>query len=96
MRWSWASCESPGHKFSASFVRRNDDPGTRGFTVHKFETGWIRSLAKESLALPDNNRKNQQVHLIDKIMLSQCLNEVAAAMNLQLRRVQFFEPGDLF
>ena len=80
--WGIILSECPGLKLASLFIRTDDDACSGDFAINKFETRWIGALAKETLAVADSDRKNQDVHLIDQSMLQKRLNEIAAPMNL--------------
>ena len=63
------SSECDDLKCPILLVGSNDDACTGDFTVEKFETRWIGTLTKESLAVSDSNRKNLKAQFLDKIIL---------------------------
>ncbi len=61
----------------------------------QFERGRHGALAKQALALPHRDREDLQPEFVDQVVLDEGLQEVGAAVDLQVGAVAGFELADL-
>jgi hypothetical protein len=71
------------------------DAGRGGFAVEKFVTDRSRPLREQTHAAAHRDWEGPNVHPVDEIVFEQRLNQVAAAMHPQVRRVHGLELLDL-
>src|SRR4051812_39376248 len=86
--------ERPADELARRFIRADDDAGRRDAAVDELESAGDRPLGEQALARPDDDRKGPQPVAVDEVVTDQGLNEVAAAVDLQLGTVLLLERGD--
>ena len=81
--------------FAGALVHVQDCAGRRQLRVDKAEAVRDRPFAEEAFARAEHHGELPDPQRIDKITLEQSLEEMAAAMDLELIAVLRFERGDL-
>ena len=80
---------------ASALVHVQDSTGSGLLCVDKPEAARDCAFAEQSLAGTDNNRKLPNAKRIDKIVLEQGLEEIAAAVNLNLATFLDLELNNL-
>src|SRR5215471_2624924 len=86
--------ERSGHDLARRLVRTDDDPGAGDLAVHELQARRDGAIREQALARPDDQGEDPQAVLVDEAVAQQRLDQVAAAMHLQLRAVALLERRD--
>jgi hypothetical protein len=81
---------------ACSFVDVDRDACLCGLALDQLQRDRDRALAEQALAGPDRQREDPDALLVDEVVLEQCLEQIRAAVNLDLGAVLALEPGDRF
>jgi hypothetical protein len=104
----WSAKESPRHRRSRRLLREGplpdlprrliarDEHAARGdLGIDEFPPCGGRVVGKEALAGADGDREGPEVHPVDEAVPEEGVNEVAAAVHPQVRRVILLEGSEL-
>ena len=81
----------------ASALVIHDNDALRGdLTFRHLERRRDRAIGKQPFSSAKRYRMYLQPELIDQIMLDECLNEIRASVNVQIRTLLLLELGDFF
>src|SRR2546422_6203483 len=81
---------------AGAFVFSDHHSSAGRLALDEHQAGRDRAVGKKALASPEQDGKYHHLKLVDEIVLHQRLDEVAAAVNLDLRPSLVLEGGHLF
>jgi hypothetical protein len=87
--------ERSGRDWAGARPGRHDDAGAGGGEVLEDESDRRGAVTEETLAVPDDDREDQGPELVDQVRAEKRLDQIPAAVDLDLRPVLRLELGDL-
>src|SRR5262245_36323389 len=86
--------ERPGDDLARRLVGADHDAGAGDRAVHELEPCGNRALGEQALPRADDEWEDPEAVLVGKVVPQERLDQVPAAMHLQLGPVLLFERGD--
>ena len=88
--------ERSGDDLAGRLVRTDHDARGRDGAVDELQTGGDGAVREQALARPKDEGEDPQLVLVDKVVAQERLDQVPAAMDLQVGPVSLLERGDAF
>src|ERR1700740_1952897 len=91
----WSDAQN-GANSACTLVIHDNDAFRGDCAFSHLERRRDRAIGKQSFSTAQRDRKYFQPERIDQIMLEECLNEICASVNVQIRPFQLLNFGDFF